>query len=100
MSRRRKMYYYEEGPIGPIGRTPAEVRVYKYVDCSLVEKSPTSLAAMCKPNTLVKIYKGEGEGAEYIVEFTDTDTGLTERHKVDLPTAVVIRRYIESRAVK
>lgn len=92
------MYYYEETPIGPIGRTPAETKVFKYVDCSLVEKSPTSLTAMCKPNTLIKVYKGEGEGAEYVVEFTDTDTGLSERHRVDLPTAVLIRRYLESRS--
>ncbi|MFN3804017.1 MAG: hypothetical protein ACK4SY_03075 [Pyrobaculum sp.] len=97
MSRRRKMYYYEETPIGPIGRTPAEVKVYRYIDCSIVEKSQTALTAMCKPNTIIKMYKGEGEGAEYIVEFTDTDTGLSERHRVDLSTAVVIRRYLESR---
>jgi len=32
------------------------------------------------------------------VEFTDTDTGLSERHRVDLSTAVVIRRYLESRS--
>lgn len=53
---------------------------------------------MCKPNTLVKVYKSEGEGVEYVVEFTDTDTGLSERHRVDLPTAVLIRRYLESRS--
>jgi len=68
------------------------------VDCSVVEKSPTALTAMCKPNTLVKIYRQEGEGVEYVVEFVDTDTGLTERHRVDLSTAVVIRRYLESRS--
>ncbi|AET32082.1 MAG: hypothetical protein ACPL3C_06080 [Pyrobaculum sp.] len=98
MSRRRKMYYYEEAPIGPISRTPAETKVFKYVDCSVVEKSPTSLTAMCKPNTLIKVYKGEGEGGEYVVEFTDTDTGLTEKHRVDLSAAVVVRRYLESRS--
>ena len=53
---------------------------------------------MCKPNTLIKVYKGEGEGAEFVVEFTDTDTGLSEKHRVDLSTAVVIRRYLESRS--
>lgn len=98
MSRRRKMYYYEEAPIGPISRTPAKAKVFKYIDCSVVEKSPTSLTAMCKPNTLIKVYKGEGEGAEYVVEFIDTDTGLTEKHRVDLSTAVVVRRYLESRS--
>lgn len=92
------MYYYEETPIGPISRTPVEAKVFKYVDCSIVEKNATSLTAMCKPNTLIKVYKGEGDGIEYIVEFTDTDTGLTEKHKVDLSTAVVIRRYLESRS--
>ncbi len=97
MSRRRKMYYYEELPVGPIGRTPAEVKVYKYIECSIVEKNSTSLTAMCKPNTLIKVYKSEEETVEYIVEFVDTDTGLTERHRVDLSTAVVIRRYLESR---
>ena len=98
MSRRRKMYYYEETPVMPISRTPAETKVFKYVDCSIVEKSPTSLTAMCKPNMLIKVYKNEGEGGEYIVEFTDTDTGLSERHRVDLSTAVVVRRYLESRS--
>jgi len=98
VSRRRKMYYYEETPIGPISRTPAEAKVYKYVDCSIVEKTPTTITAMCKPNTLIKVYKSEGEGAEFIVEFTDTDTGLSEKHRVDLSTAVVIRRYLESRS--
>jgi hypothetical protein len=98
VSRRRKMYYYEEATTAAMGRTPAEAKVYRYVDCSVVEKSPTALTAMCKPNTLVKIYRQEGEGVEYVVEFVDTDTGLTERHRVDLSTAVVIRRYLESRS--
>ncbi|MFB6490117.1 MAG: hypothetical protein TU35_002530 [Thermoproteus sp. AZ2] len=98
MSRRRKMYYYEEAPIAAVGRTPAEARVYKYVDCSVVERSPTALTAMCKPNTLIKVYKQEGDAVEYIVEFTDTDTGLTEKYRVDLSTAVLIRRYLESRS--
>ena len=92
------MYYYEETPVGPISKTPAEVKVYKYVDCTIVERGATTISAMCKPNTLVKIYKSEGEGAEFIVEFTDTDTGLSERHRVDLSTAVVIKRYLESRS--
>jgi hypothetical protein len=92
------MYYYEEVPIGPISRTSAETKVFKYVDCSVVEKSPTSLTAMCKPNTLIKVYKGEEEGGEYVVEFTDTDTGITEKHRVDLSVAVVVRRYLESRS--
>lgn len=92
------MYYYEETPIGPISRTPVETKVFKYVDCSVVEKNATSLTAMCKPNTLIKVYRGEGEGGEYVVEFTDTDTGLTEKHRVDLSTAVLVRRYLESKS--
>ncbi|MEL9990048.1 MAG: hypothetical protein QXP98_03195 [Thermoproteus sp.] len=98
MSRRRKMYYYEETPLAAMGRTPAEARVYKYVECSIVEKSPTALTAMCKPNTLIKVYRQEGEGVEYVVEFTDTDTGLTDKYRVDLSTAILIRRYLESRS--
>jgi len=39
-----------------------------------------------------------GEGVEYVVEFVDTDTGPTERHRMNLYTAVVIRRYLESRS--
>ncbi|CCC81793.1 conserved hypothetical protein [Thermoproteus tenax Kra 1] len=92
------MYYYEEMPVAGIGRTPAEARVYKYVDCSIVEKSSSALTAMCKPNTLIKIYRQEGESVDYFVEFTDTDTGLTEKYRVDLTTAVLIRRYLESRS--
>jgi hypothetical protein len=59
------MYYYEETTTAAMGRTPAEAKVYRYVDCSVVEKSPTALTATCKPNTLVKTHRQEGEGVAY-----------------------------------
>lgn len=90
--------YYEDIPVAAIGRTPAETRVYKYVECTLVEKTPTTLSAICKPNALIKVYRQEGDSVEYFVEFVDTDTGISEKHKVDLSTAIVIRRYLESRS--
>jgi hypothetical protein len=90
------MYYYEEIPVGPLVRSPAESRVFKYTDCSVVERGPSSLTAICKPDTVIKIYKGEE--AEYVVEFTNTNTGASEKHKVDLSTAVLVKRYLESRS--